>query len=121
MASDDGITPVGAEIIEALGELRDALRSGEPLEKRFTVRTYEINIIPSHYTPEDVRRVRSALGMNQEVFATFLGVSPATVKSWETGTNTPAPIARRFMDEIAADPGRWIDSLARRGCLKLKA
>ena len=26
MASDDGITPVGAEIIEALGALRDALR-----------------------------------------------------------------------------------------------
>jgi putative transcriptional regulator len=83
------------------------MRSGEPLEKRFTVRTYHADFTPRAYGPDDVRRVRGLLGMSQAVFARFLGVDANTVRSWEQGNRPPSPIARRFMDEIEADPEHW--------------
>jgi putative transcriptional regulator len=90
------LSPAGAKIVAAFEEAVAAMRPGEPLEKRFTVRTYH-----------DVRRVRGLLGMSQAVFARFLGVDANTVRSWEQGNRPPSPIARRFMDEIEADPEHW--------------
>ncbi len=115
-----GGTKAGRKILGALREFSEALAEGKPLEERFTVHRYQLDLTPAEYGPADVRRVRDAMGMSQGLFATFLGVSHATVKSWELGTNTPAPIARRFMDEIAADPARWMAGLASRGSLKAK-
>ncbi len=115
-----GGTEAGRRIIGALREFSETLAAGVPIEERFTVRGYRLNLTPSEYGPENVKRVRDTLGMSQGLFATFLGVSHATVKSWEQGANTPSPIARRFMDEVALDPERWMASLAERGCLKLK-
>jgi putative transcriptional regulator len=97
----------GAEILEALEEVRAALKSGEPLEGRFTVRSYRFDFSAREYGPEDVRSVRQILGLSQPLFANFLGVCASTVRSWEQGTRPPSSIARRFMDEITADPEYW--------------
>src|SRR2546430_2215100 len=83
------------------------MRSGEPLEKRFSVRTYKADFECHRYGPEDVRRVRGLLGMSQAFFARFLGVDPNTVRSWEQGARPPSPIARRFMGETEGDPDYW--------------
>src|SRR5205809_690263 len=48
---------VGAEILEALQEVRDALSSGEPLERRFTVRSYRFDFTARDYGPAEVRLV----------------------------------------------------------------
>jgi DNA-binding transcriptional regulator YiaG len=101
------LSPAGAKIVAAFEEAVTALRSGEPPEKRFTVRTYHVDFTPRAYGPDDVRRVRGLLGMSQAVFARFLGVDANTVRSWEQGNRPPSPIARRFMDEIEADPEHW--------------
>src|SRR5262249_1179267 len=98
---------VGAEILAALGEVRDALNSGEPLERRFTVRSYRFDLPGREYGPADVRSVRQLLGLSQPLFADFLGVDTSTVRSWEQGTRPPSSIARRFMDEVAANPKYW--------------
>jgi putative transcriptional regulator len=98
---------VGAEILEALEEVRDALRSGEPLEQRFTVRTYRLEFVAREYRPDDVKAVRQLLGLSRPRFAGFLGVDVSTVRSWEEGRRSPSSIARRFMDEITANPGYW--------------
>jgi putative transcriptional regulator len=97
----------GSKIVSAFDEAIEAMRSGEPLEKRFSVRTYKADFDCPAYGPEDVRRVRRSLGMSQVFFARFLGVDPNTVRSWEQGTRPPSPIARRFMGEIEADPEYW--------------
>jgi putative transcriptional regulator len=102
---------VGAEILDALDEVRDALKSGEPLEQRFTVRSYRFDFSAHEYGPEDVRSVRQALGLSQPLFADFLGVDASTVRSWEQSTRPPSSIARRFMDEITADPDYWRERL----------
>jgi putative transcriptional regulator len=98
---------VGAEILEALEEVREALKSGDPLEERFTVRSFRFDFSARDYRPDDVRSVRRLLGLSQPLFADFLGVDASTVRSWEQGTRPPSSIARRFMDEINADPGYW--------------
>jgi putative transcriptional regulator len=98
---------VGAEILEALGEIRDALDSGEPLECRFTVRAYRFDFAARQYSPDDVRSVRHLLGLSQPLFAGFLGVDASTVRSWEQGSRPPSTIARRFMDEVALNPDYW--------------
>ncbi len=98
---------VGAEILEALEEVREALGSGEPLERRFTVRSYRFDFAVRDYRPDDVRSVRRLLGLSQPLFADFLGVDASTVRSWEQGIRPPSAIARRFMDEVALNPDYW--------------
>jgi putative transcriptional regulator len=112
-AKGDGVanparrSSVGAEILEALEEVRDALNSGEALEDRFTVRSYRFDFAARDYSSDDVRSVRQLLGLSQPLFADFLGVDASTVRSWEQGTRPPSPIARRFMDELAVNPEYW--------------
>jgi len=98
---------VGAEILEALEEVADALKSGEPLAQRFTLRSYRFEFAARSYGPGDVRSVRQILGLSQPLFAEFLGVDTSTVQSWEQGARPPSAIARRFMDEIAVNPDYW--------------
>jgi DNA-binding transcriptional regulator YiaG len=101
----------GDEIVEGLCELIDVLRSGEPLESRFTVRTYKITP-PPNYGAEGVRRVRELLAMSQAAFAAFLGADASTVRSWEQGLRPPSPLACRLLSEIEADPAHWRKRLA---------
>jgi putative transcriptional regulator len=98
---------VSAEIMEALEEVRESLRSGEPVEQRFTVRSYWLEFAMRDYGPDDVQAVRQLLGLSQPRFASFLGVDVSTVRSWEQGIRSPSSIARRFMDEIATNPVYW--------------
>jgi DNA-binding transcriptional regulator YiaG len=87
------LTPAGSKIVAAFDEAIEAMRSGEALEKRLSVRTYKADFACPTYGPEDVRRVRGLLGMSQVFFARFLGVDPNTVRSWEQGARPPSPIA----------------------------
>jgi DNA-binding transcriptional regulator YiaG len=107
----------GQEIVDGLRELAETLASGQPLESRFTVRTYKIPP-PSHYGGADVRRVRELLAMSQAAFAAFLGVDPSTVSSWEQELRSPSPLARRLLAEIEAEPIHWRKRLA--ACLVAK-
>lgn len=99
---------LGAEIIEGLAEFRDALRSGEPLGKKFTVRTIELDLKPRDYDAESVAATRATLKVSQAVFARVLGVSVAMVQAWEQGHRKPSPMACRLLDEINRDREHWI-------------
>ena len=78
-----------------------------PSGGRFTVRTVKFDFSAPEYGPADVRRIRESLLMSQPVFADFLGVDAATVRSWEQGQRTPSGMARRFLQEVEADPKYW--------------
>jgi putative transcriptional regulator len=97
---------VGERIIEGLSELRDVLRTGSSLEKRFTVRTVEVPD-PEKFDARRVRLLRDRLQMSQHVFAKLLGVSTILAQSWEQGVREPSPLARRLLGEIERDPRRW--------------
>jgi putative transcriptional regulator len=107
------VSKVGEKILTALRGFGDALESGEPLEKRFTVRSYVMPAEPAQYDGPAVQAVRGRYAMSQGVFARFLCVSPATVQSWEQGRRVPSPIARRLLDELAASPEHFQARFAR--------
>ncbi|MCA9285412.1 MAG: helix-turn-helix domain-containing protein [Phycisphaerales bacterium] len=106
MSTEDGI-------IASLTELREALKKREPLERKFTMRTVDLEIEPSEYSSERVRETRERLNASQAVFAALLGVSTKTVQGWERGSSPPK-MARRLLDTINDDPASWLARLARR-------
>ena len=65
--------------------------------------------------PADIRRIRESLSMSQAVFAAFLGVDAGTVRSWEQGLRTPSGMARRFLQEVEAEPKHWRKRIAAAG------
>jgi DNA-binding transcriptional regulator YiaG len=98
---------IGSEIISDLREMHATLKSGTPLHEKYTVRTVRAVPAPADYDAARVRKTRELVGVSQPVFARMLGVSPALVRSWECGQRKPAPIARRLLDLIRADPANW--------------
>jgi len=102
---NEELTRNGAEIVNALTEFYAVLKEGgsQAVARRFTVRTVELNLEPRTYTGEDVKKVRSILGLSQPLFARFLGVTANAVRNWERG-QTPSKLACRFLDEINHNP-----------------
>ena len=80
----DAESSVEEEILEALTSFTDALKKGDVV-KRFTCRQIRLDLEPTHYSPELVRKTRKLLKVSQPLFGRFLGVSPITVRSWEQG------------------------------------
>ena len=89
---------------DGIREFGDVVESGELLEAHFTVRSYVVPAEPAEYDGPAVRAVRERYAMSQGAFARVLCVSSATIQSWEQGRRVPSPIARRFLDEMAASP-----------------
>jgi putative transcriptional regulator len=104
---NEGLSPLGAEMAAGLSAFCDVLEAGEPIERRYTVRTVVVDLAPTQYGPGDVKALRSRLGGSQPLFARFLGVSVKTLRAWEQGVRPVPPIACRFLDEIAAHPELW--------------
>jgi DNA-binding transcriptional regulator YiaG len=98
---------IAREIIADLKELNATLKAGIPLHKKYTVRTVRVVPDPGNYDAAAVQAIRELVGVSQPIFAGMLGVSPALVRSWECGQRKPAPIARRLLDLIRADPSTW--------------
>ncbi len=106
MKKDKGFSSADLEILGALTEFKDALKSGT-IEKKLTIRTVELDLEPNPYTADDVKRTRALLNASQGVFARLLGVSVKTVRCWEQGDREPMAMACRFMDEINHSPEHW--------------
>src|SRR6266700_4353432 len=104
-------TTMGSKIVGRLREFTEALESGKTISDQFTCREVVLDLKPSHYGPDLVKKTRKLLGVSQSLFARFLGVSPQTVHAWEQGVNVPNDMACRFMDEIRLDPKYWIGRL----------
>jgi putative transcriptional regulator len=98
---------VADDITQGMRELDDWMTSGRPLAERFTVRTVTRVAAPGEYDAARVKAVRAKVGASQAVFAELVGVSRDLVCGWEIGTRTPAPVARRVLDEIDRDPAKW--------------
>jgi DNA-binding transcriptional regulator YiaG len=107
MNEDKQISPLVSEMVTGLSAFCDAIEAGEPIEKRFTIRTVKLDLKPKPYGPEDVKHVRDILKASQTLLARFLGVSVNSVRSWEQGTRPVPAIACRYMDDIIAYPDIW--------------
>ena len=112
------LSPRVLEMVEGLHAVCDAIEAGVAMERVATVRTYQIDLTLPTLSPGDVRLIRESLGLSQALFADFLGISLAAVRSWEQGQREPSALARRFLGEIRDDPVYWREKLASRTSLR---
>jgi putative transcriptional regulator len=85
---------LGKEILAGLEEIA-AWRRGEK----------ELRVVEAAKPKgADVRVIRDELGLSQETFAGFLGVSVGTVRGWEQGRREPQGPARALLLVAAAQP-----------------
>ncbi|HEY4001945.1 MAG TPA: helix-turn-helix domain-containing protein [Candidatus Xenobia bacterium] len=64
---------------------------------------------PPEYSPAKVRAVRRKLNVSQAAFASILGVSVATVHSWEQGRQAPSRQACRMLQMVEKMSQRVLD------------
>jgi DNA-binding transcriptional regulator YiaG len=70
-------------------------------------RAVELPAPAPKWTTASIRKLRNEiLHMSQPLFAAFLNVKPATVRSWEQGQKAPSGPAARLLQLLAADPKR---------------
>jgi putative transcriptional regulator len=105
------MTKFGKKITGRLKNFVEKAKASKNLAGSFTCHAVTLDLQPKPYEPDDIIRVRQSLGASQAVFASFLGVSRNTVRSWEQGINPPSPIACRFLEEIRVNPSYWQDRL----------
>ena len=108
MKKTTAVKSFNEQMTEAMTELRSIMAAGESPSGngRLTVRTIEVEE-PSQYDARDVKETRAVLNVSQSVFAQLVGVSDVLVRSWERGVRSPAPIARRLLDQIRAHPDQF--------------
>ena len=56
------------------------------------------------FSKTSIKKIRENLHISQPIFARLLGVSSATVKSWEQGDKEPSSPARKLLQIVIAYP-----------------
>ena len=64
------------------------------------------------FTPVDVKRVRSNLGMSQNEFASAFGISVSTLRHWERGDRVPHGPALVLLNIVEKEPEAVLKALA---------
>jgi DNA-binding transcriptional regulator YiaG len=73
--------------------------------KRVSITARRTRILPPPaYTPEEIRYIRHALSMSQQVFADLLNASASAVRAWEQGTRVPDGPTRRLLQVAHLSP-----------------
>jgi putative transcriptional regulator len=101
------LSPLVSEMVAGMSAFCDTVESGEPIAKRYTVKTVTLNLRARPYDADDVRKARTRLNASQALLANFLGVSVKSVRAWEQGKRPVPKIACRFLDEILENPEVW--------------
>lgn len=102
-------TKLGQSLISGLNEAVEYERG----KKRLRTKTIEMPEPARHWKKEQIARVRRDIyQVSQPVFASFLSVTPSTVKAWEQGLKTPSGAASRLLELAEMDP-RLFKRLAR--------
>ena len=55
------------------------------------------------FSADEIKEIRTQLGMTQRIFAGAMGVSIKTIESWEAGTNHPSGTACRMLELLEQD------------------
>jgi DNA-binding transcriptional regulator YiaG len=108
--NEPNLSKAGKKIVAGLQEIAEALETGMPLDRQFTVR-HVIVPEPGQHNARTIKALRRRLGISQRLFAHLMGVSVILEQAWEQGRRFPNSTARRLLDEMRRDPKRWTDML----------
>jgi putative transcriptional regulator len=64
-----------------------------------------------HFETLDVKAIREAAGKDRQAFASIIGVSYESVKSWETRRRNPSGAAKRLLTLISVNPSGMVELL----------
>ncbi len=64
------------------------------------------------FSPVDVKRIRSKLGMSQNEFASAFGISVSTLRHWERGDRVPHGPALVLLNIVEKEPEAVLKALA---------
>jgi putative transcriptional regulator len=99
LAELDAMSFEAGSLLVAAQDLATDLKAGRKLTR------HHVKISkPEALTVEDVVAIRKNLDMSQAVFASVLGVTPASVMNWEYGRRAPSGPVRRLLQIAARQP-----------------
>ena len=64
-----------------------------------------------HFTPADIKKIRSRMNKSQAEFALMIGVKVSTLQNWEQGRRLPEGPARALLKIAAEKPRAVIEAL----------
>ena len=99
--------PFGEKLIQSAKQAE----SHSAGKKKLRTNTVEVLPIPV-YQPQQIRAIRSKLGLTQGLFGVIVGVSGKTVEAWELGSRRPSSSALRVLAELDTNP-TYFDKLVR--------
>jgi putative transcriptional regulator len=86
-----------SDAFEAIHSAASGLRSVGAIDKT-TMREFDAACLAlPDLSAEDVRNIRIAVNVSQEVFARYLGTNKSTVQKWESAGNRPSPMAQKLL------------------------
>lgn len=114
MSTENGGAAFGDALIGALEEAvaheRGELAGARVDRVEITARHAWVQPPPA-YTPEQIREIRHALSMSQQVFADLLNASASAVRAWEQGAREPDGPSRRLLQVAESHPEALADTL----------
>lgn len=74
-------------------------------EGKIDARRRKVFIKPvEKFTSEEIKQIRTNIGLSQVSFASTLGVSKKTIEAWESGRNIPSGSSRRLLQLFRDNP-----------------
>jgi len=73
-------------------------------KKKLRTKLFEIEPIPD-YEPQQIKDIRTRLGLTQVLMGGVVGVSTKTIEAWEIGYRRPSSTAMRVLAELDTNPG----------------
>ena len=98
---EDGMTELGAGLVEALKEV------GQHRRGEIALSTRKVAAMPA----DEVKAIRRKVAKSRREFEALFGVPAGTLEGWETGRRQPDIPARVLLRVIAADPDAVQDAL----------
>jgi putative transcriptional regulator len=92
--------------VNVFDDLRESLQDAIAFERgeKIDLRILELPEPPLQLRGRDIRNIRQSLKATQVVFATYLNVSPNTVRSWEQGTRRPQGADLKLLSIVRKNP-----------------
>jgi len=98
--------------VNVFDDLRGSLQDAVAFERgeRIDLRVVELPDPPRKLRARDIRNIRQSMNVTQVVFATYLNVSPNTVRSWEQGTRRPQGAERKLLAILRKNPKALLEA-----------
>jgi putative transcriptional regulator len=92
--------------VKVFDDLHESLRDAAAFERGDAVnlRVTQLPKPPRRLRPREIRKIRYALNASQVIFASYLNVSPNTIRSWEQGTRRPQGADLKLLAIAMRDP-----------------